>query len=490
MPNVAKSATLLPGLMKMKMMIWKSLLLVLVASFCACGLGQVESDYKVDAGSEPDGNPYRPDGQTIPDLEPSGEICGDGYDNDADGLVDEECNCPIGTTQGCFPGAPGSDRGACRKGSQDCQTVDGEFGRWTDCRDAVTPAVEICGDGIDNDCDGVDLACSVAVCSVEPPQVRPFETLNWKGEASYDPGDRQIVDYQWTILSFPAGSGAALMGSGANRTTQTDLSGSYIAQLVVVNDMGQPSQPCTATAIVQELEKPVALCSVDPAQAQSFEVLTWRGSQSHDPGGRPIVDHDWTVISFPPGSAADILGSGPDRTTQTDLAGSYTAQLVVTNDQGVSSLPCQVTAEVVPTENLWIEMFWTYAGDDMDLHLLAPSGVPRSSTDCYFMNCIRPYSHLDWGQSGILTDDPGLDLDDVPGTGPENINIVSPGPGHYTVFVHDYPGSMFSMNNEVTVRVYINGNPVAELTREISGEDSEWYVCTIDWPSGTVTPLP
>ncbi len=81
---------------------------------------------------------------------PEPETC-DGTDNNCDGLTDEGCACIDGTTQPCGP-----DIGACRAGVQRCVA-----GQWeTDCVGAVPPGAELCGDGIDNDCNGfVDETC-------------------------------------------------------------------------------------------------------------------------------------------------------------------------------------------------------------------------------------------------------------------------------------------------------------------------------------------
>jgi hypothetical protein len=68
----------------------------------------------------------------------------DGLDNDCDGEIDEGCGCAEGASQEC-----GSDVGVCIEGVQNCVN-----GTWSECEGEIEPFDEICGDSLDNDCDG------------------------------------------------------------------------------------------------------------------------------------------------------------------------------------------------------------------------------------------------------------------------------------------------------------------------------------------------
>ena len=245
-----------------------------------------------------------------------------------------------------------------------------------------------------------------------------------------------------------------------------------------------------------EYSTPVAVCDVSPNPVSPpFEVATWIGLDSYD-DLESITNYNWQLISQPAGSSMTMpFGYGNRGPFTPVLAGDYTARLIVTNESGMVSDPCEVTLQATPSESLWVELFWSEFQDDMDLHLLAnPSGL-ETREDCYYSNCTESaqiFLPMDWGNSGFTGDNPVLDLDDIPGTGPENINIQSPEPGaSYTVVVHDYTGSTidFYGENEVTVNIYINGVLSWTETRTISDDGSYNYFAQIDWSSGLITSL-
>ncbi len=236
---------------------------------------------------------------------------------------------------------------------------------------------------------------------------------------------------------------------------------------------------------------PQAVCAADkmttPLNYDNFD-----GSGSYDADGLPLTFH-W-VLTPATGSAASLDDpSSPTPSLYIDLAGTYRGDLTVTNSNGQSD-SCTQSIESIPNENFRIELFWANP-DDMDLHLVRPQGQwtdggPAigsfgSTDDCHFAN-----TNPDWGVGGG-NDNPALDLDDINGLGPENINIVdpalSPYDGWYQIFVHDYPNTQtYTPANDVTVQIYLNGALVNSYTFQMSGEDTNYFVAKIHWPSGQV----
>jgi hypothetical protein len=78
--------------------------------------------------------------------------------------------CTAGDTRPCYSGRSGTlGVGPCRGGTQLCAGT-GVFGS---CTGEVVPAQELCGDGLDQNCDGRDLACvpcpTTGECSTDDP---------------------------------------------------------------------------------------------------------------------------------------------------------------------------------------------------------------------------------------------------------------------------------------------------------------------------------
>lgn len=98
---------------------------------------------------------------------PDPDTCGNGFDDDLDGRIDEGCACRSGESQFCFPGLESQlGVGKCRGGRQICTSVQEFDLGWGPCEaGAIGPTPEDCRNGIDDDCngtvdDGVGCVCT------------------------------------------------------------------------------------------------------------------------------------------------------------------------------------------------------------------------------------------------------------------------------------------------------------------------------------------
>lgn len=325
-------------------------------------------------------------------------------------------------------------------------------------------------------------------------------TMSSTGDVTLDVTAMQIGDGRETFTLLEPLVGSYDPGTSAELTITYTSDGSETSGdlQILSNDPSSPNfvVPLLAGADAPDtgdtgsdpppLSQPIAVCSVDPTEVLAIhESADWIGNTSYDDGS--IVSYDWTLVSSPAGATATMPpGTANRRGFTPDVAGDYIGQLIVTDNDGLVSEPCLATLTATAGDGLWVEMFWTHSGDDMDLHLLDDGGTLTTNSDCYYANCT--WGGLNWGGSGT-TDDPILDLDDIPGTGPENINIDSPSRGTYAIYVHDYPGSVYSGINDVTVNVYLAGRLVWTDTRNINSEGCYEPFVEVTVPGGATSDL-
>jgi hypothetical protein len=248
-----------------------------------------------------------------------------------------------------------------------------------------------------------------------------------------------------------------------------------------------------------------------------LEVIVLDGSASVDPDGpdnRPVT-YEWVITERPEGSTSqpresldpgDPTNGVPDDTTTppavffVDLAGTYTAELRVVDNLGLSSETCETSAIVTivakPDEAIHIQVVWTTPedpdqtdrqGTDVDVHLRHPIGDWfLAPSDCYYGN-----PNGDWGVLGDTSDDPIL-LTDAPGA-PERILLPRPENTEdlgspYTVGVHGYVAPQGG-TVPFTVTIRIDGEIAYTSPPGLAvGIDGFCIIAGIDWPAGTVTP--
>ncbi|MCA9491728.1 MAG: choice-of-anchor D domain-containing protein [Myxococcales bacterium] len=205
------------------------------------------------------------------------------------------------------------------------------------------------------------------------------------------------------------------------------------------------------------------------------------GSDSSDPSGQALT-WGWSIARRPP--AADQVAEpdptdAPETDVRLDAAGTWEIQLVVTNEDGVPSVPTKCVIDAVPLDELHVELSWGGATSDLDLHLAdGGAGLFEVPGDTSFCN-----PNPDWGVAGQVADDPRLDLDDDDGFGPENINVPSPAKGTYPVRVHLFDDVD---DGAVTARVTVFTYGTAVWSgSQVMRRNEVWEVGQVNWPDGT-----
>ncbi len=140
------------------------------------------------------------------EVTPIDEVCVDGLDNDCDGISDDGCVCFPLSTAPCYGGPSGTEGvGVCQTGLQTCNAAGTGYGA---CVGDVVPSAEVCGDDLDNDCDGV----------VDEGCVGDYSWLDSNGDGVQDLGELPLPGATFLLRT----SGGALVAIAVS-----DVTGAY-----------------------------------------------------------------------------------------------------------------------------------------------------------------------------------------------------------------------------------------------------------------------
>jgi len=201
----------------------------------------------------------------------------------------------------------------------------------------------IVNDGMQNSTPATVTISSSDVPPVANPGSAQMATIgsivNLNGSASTD-SDHQQLTYQWSMLSEPPNSSAAL----SNATSATpyftpDESGNYVVQLIV-NDGYLSSAP--ATVVISTTYIPPVANAGPNQTVNAGSTVQLSGAASTDTNGNPLT-YSWAILSQPSGGTATLSNATlVNPTFVANLIGTYVVQLIV-NDGTSSSAPVTTT---------------------------------------------------------------------------------------------------------------------------------------------------
>ena len=235
-------------------------------------------------------------------------------------------------------------------------------------------------------------------------------------------------------------------------TPDGELDG-HSGTLTILSD--DPDEPEVAVELLggeanPDIDYPTALITgeteINPPQ---LVLLDGTGSTAGDDASGDLLSYQWQIVSAPGHSNATLTSDEAAVTyLDIDVAGTYTIELIVTDDTGATSAPAQHTVRARPVEDLYIALTWDTDNSDVDLHVVPSGSAWFGDEDLSYCN-----TELTWSSAGTGTH--SGDTDD--GFGPETATITDLADTSYHIGVH-YFSDDGGMTSEATVTIFLNGD--------------------------------
>lgn len=335
-----------------------------------------------------------------------------------------------------------------------------------------------------------------------PVQLPVPGEIELSGKFSTDPNDDPIVGFQWNIAKdennkemIPDGSDYCFdcaMGRNTHfKDSRKDITkfygdivGDYKIKLVVRDATSLESNP--------------AICPIQGYAAQALHIeLRWntpltdldlhlinQSAISYEPQGSDGMfscpcdcytgnrNPDWGVpIPYKDICGENDAGQSDDvEELSLDYGGGFCCQ----NPYGNTCDP-----ECIP--NYGADAVCISTNDAGDSFLARDPACYKGGSRCV-LTCEPDVDNPDYKEA--IEDNPTLDIDDVEGFGPENINIVSPAEGNYKITVY-YFNDQGIGSTDAWVKLYINGINKPEWNFgpfTLNKSKQAWDVALIQWP--------
>lgn len=284
-----------------------------------------------------------------------------------------------------------------------------------------------------------DIFLRVLVSSNQPPiadagmdqQIYLGQSVQLDGTNSFDPdGTNQdsvaALSYNWTVLSAPEGSTAAIVAAN-NAATEfmPDRLGEYLLVLEVTDEQGASDSSEVLITVVENLA-PAAIINVDQTTGMAPLSVIFNATASNDPEGDNL-SFTW---EFDDAGSSSNEAAGEEVVHRFDVPGVYHVLLTATDDYANTD---QATVDIV------VEAANTPASLDISADI-SQGGAPLLVQ--FYANAVDP-------DSDALTFH--WDFDDGTNSAEENPTHVFTEPGNYNVTLTVSDGQWQSQDSTTIV---------------------------------------